>query len=210
MRESILKALQDCAEWAGNLLANPDAILIDTETTGLLQWDEVVSIAVMSPGGELLYEQSFRPERHFDPKASAITGLTADTQRDCPPWADHHDEICRQLAGMTVVCFNARYDRRLIYQTSDRYGLGRPPAFAWECAQDKAHSVLGGKRWVSLTKALGVWTGWPFAECQRSAHGAHGDCARMLELLRAMVAFRALNARELRALTYRIYDKGAW
>jgi DNA polymerase III epsilon subunit-like protein len=214
MKPSIIQALRDCCDWARCLLGIRETLLVDTETTGLtgcdlVLGDEVVSIGIMTSGGEVLLDQDFKPERRFDPKASAVTGLSAETQAHCPPFADYHDQICELLSGATVVCFNASFDRHLIFGTCDRYGLERPPVYSWECAQQRAASVLGHKRWVSLTRALHVWTGWPYAKCNEDAHGAVADCHRLRDLLQHMAWYRAMNGRELDALWARIDAKGA-
>jgi len=215
MRPSSYDALHDACIWARKLLSIRETLLVATETTGLtgcdlVLGDEIVSIGIMTSGGDVLFSQDFKPERHFDPQASAVTGLSAETQAQCPKFAAFHEQICRILSGATVVCFNASFDRRMIYGTCDRYGLERPPVYAWECAQRQSAKVLGHKKWISLTKALHVWTGWPYARCQEDAHGAVADCRRLRSLLKSMASQPALGPRELQALEYRVDAKGAW
>jgi len=203
------RALRACMTWAISILYS-NAILIDTETTALGPEDEVAAVGLLSPSRRILMDQGFRPTAAFSAGATAVNGLTAETQADCPKWSVHHDELCERLDGGLAVAFNADFDRRLIEQTCARYGLTPPQPARWECAQKQAMTVLGGAKWVSLTKALHVWTGWPMRRCEQGAHGAIGDCGRLLDLLAAMAHFRGYNGREQLALWYRIMEHAAW
>jgi DNA polymerase-3 subunit epsilon len=210
MIREIHTALHACCVWSRELLTAPDVVLLDTETTGLGPEDEVASIAILSPQGSVNFELGFRPEASFHPSATAVNGLTAETQADCSQFADFHKQIQTALTFARVVCFNSKFDRRLLDQTCDRYGLPPLRALDWPCAQQRAMSVLGSGKWVSLTKALHVWTGWPMSRCEAGAHGAVGDCRRLLALLQAMATHRAMNFREIKCLEMRVEEHGSW
>ena len=58
------------------LTGQDDWLVLDTETTGLDNHDEVISVAVVSAGGEVLFHSLVRPTVRIHPRASAVNGIT--------------------------------------------------------------------------------------------------------------------------------------
>ena len=58
------KDRQATIDWAQALLRDPSRwVMLDTETTGLGEADEIVQIAVISPSGETLINSLLRPSK---------------------------------------------------------------------------------------------------------------------------------------------------
>lgn len=119
--------------WASALVDDSRTLFLDTETTGLGGSAEVVEIAVVGHGGQIVFESLVRPVGAIPAEASAIHGIHDADVVSAPSWSEIHDHLCGLLDGHPVVVYNVAFDRRLIGQSCGRHGLPAPNA-AWECA----------------------------------------------------------------------------
>lgn len=103
----------------------PDFVVLDTETTGLADFDEVIELAVVAPDGETLYESLFEPRMKVNPGASAKNGLTNARLKGEPRFIDEWGKILRAIGGRRIFGHNIAFDARLVKQTLRRYG-GNP------------------------------------------------------------------------------------
>ncbi len=174
--------------WASALVSDPWTLYLDTETTGLGATAEVVEIAVVGHGGEIVFESLVRPVAAIPPEVSAIHGISDADVASAPSWTDIHDRLCRLLDGHPVVVYNAAFDRRLIGQSCDRHGLPAPNAL-WECAMRGYATYYGaaipGRGGFRLQKlhiaaaAFGATTG---------GHRAAGDALACRAIVAGMAA----------------------
>lgn len=186
-REAISR--QACA-W---LEAN--ALILDTETTGLGDDAEVVELAVIDCAGNVLLDTLVRPSGPVPGEAAAIHGITDAMLADAPTWSEIHDRFCCLVEGRQVVIYSREFDARLISQTAHRYGLPAPKGFDQVLDDDRIHCAMhayaafrgewseekGRYRWQKLSVAAaqqGVTVG--------NAHRALGDCVMTLGIIRAM------------------------
>ena len=175
--------------WAVTLVSDPRTLYLDTETTGLGGTAEVVEIAVVGQGGDVVFETLVRPVEVIPVEVSAIHGIRDADVASAPSWSDIHDRLCGLLDGRPVVVYNAAFDRRLIVQSCDRHGLPAPNV-SWECAMRAYAAFFGaavpGRGGFRLQKlevaaaAFGATTG---------GHRAAGDALAC----RAIVAGMAAN-----------------
>lgn len=169
-----------------------NAIIIDTETTGLSITDEIVEISAIDCQGNVLLDTLVQPAGEIGEEAAAIHGITHQMTHSSPTF----DQILGDLAGIvhdrTVVMYNANFDGRLIYQSARRYGL-RAPNMSAHCAMN-AYARFFGQwdhsrnrwRWQSLTNAahqMGV-------AIEGNAHRALTDCQTTLGIIKAMAGYR--------------------
>ncbi|MDQ3512045.1 MAG: 3'-5' exonuclease, partial [Chloroflexota bacterium] len=96
--------------WAATVVADPRAVFLDTETTGLGPDAEVVDVAVIDVLGRVLLDTLVRPHGHIPPDASRIHGIYARHVADAPSWGEVQPRLCEALAGRRVVVYNAPYD----------------------------------------------------------------------------------------------------
>ena len=173
-----------------------NAIIIDTETTGLSATDEIVEISAIDCSGKVLLDTLVRPMGEIGAQAQAIHGITyADTIN--APW---FDQVLGDLTGIihdrVVVMFNANFDTRMIHQSARRHSRSAPNMIV-HCAMNnyaRYHGVWDQDRnrykWQSLERAaqqMGITvTG--------KAHRALTDCQTTLELIRAMAAYQPTAA----------------
>jgi DNA polymerase-3 subunit epsilon len=171
-------------EWAQELLARDDWVILDTETTGLESDAEIISITIMSPAGEILLDTLLKPSICISQDASAVNGITDEMVADAPLFSDIFTRIQHVLAGKLIVAYNADFDERMLMATCYRYKVpykeivvqnGISP---WQCAMiqyaayfGEWNHYYGNYRWQKLPKG---------------DHTAKGDCLATLGLIHKM------------------------
>src|SRR5262245_22512578 len=103
-------------ENAHRLIAS-NALIIDTETTGLGDEDRAVEIAIVDAAGTFEFSSLIKPTRHIPEAAMRVHGITtemADGGMDAETlWPIVHLIIC----GSPLLAYNAAFDSRIIVQT---------------------------------------------------------------------------------------------
>jgi len=171
-----------------------NALILDTETTGLDADAEVVELAVIDCAGTVLLDTLVRPSGPVPAEAAAIHGITDAMLADAPTWPEIHDRFCLLIAARQVIAYNADFDVRLIEQTARRYRESIPELVpldqvaTFSCAMvayadfyGEWSAEKGRYRWQKLSAAAqqqGVTVG--------NAHRALGDCLMTLGVVRAM------------------------
>lgn len=176
--------------WARERLKE-DFIILDTETTGLGEDDEIVSVAIVAKNGEVLLDTLLCHEKKSSPQALATHLHTYEETRTAPHFRDIHLKILGTIRGKTVLIYNADFDWRLLEQTAKRYkvvGPGEPVRLS--CAMKafarfygEWNDYYGSYRWQSLTAAARHF-GIPVER----AHSAAGDALMTLRVVEAMAA----------------------
>jgi len=174
-----------------------NALVLDTETTGLGDDAEVVELAVIDCAGAVLLDTLVRPSGPVPAEAAAIHGITDAMLADAPTWSEIHARFCDLVEGRQVVIYSREFDVRVINQTARRYGLQAPQGFDLVLDQGSIHCAMqayaefrgewsaekGRYRWQKLSAA---------AEQQgvtvTNAHRALGDCLMTLGVVRAMAS----------------------
>lgn len=82
-------------------------VVLDTETTGLDEAAQIVSIAIIDHTGQVLLDTLVRPTISIPDDVVAIHGITDEMVVDAPTMAHLYDEVRRLLSGRTVVIYNA-------------------------------------------------------------------------------------------------------
>jgi DNA polymerase-3 subunit epsilon len=106
-------------------LISQDPVYLDTETTGLGSYDEVIEIAVIDDRAITLYNSLVKPRGKIDPEAGRIHGITPDMLETAPGWLDVWGQVKAILANRRIGVYNVEFDRRLINQSCDRAGIPR-------------------------------------------------------------------------------------
>jgi len=175
-----------------------DALILDTETTGLDEQAQVVEDSLINPRGEIVLDTLVRPKRLpgtnilVPDTAAAIHGITDDMLADAPTWEAVHADFCQAVYNRPVVIYNQAYDVRLLRQTAAFCALYDPLQWASSihCAmlayaeyRGIWNKSKGGYKWHKLTDAA-LHEGINISEIQ--AHRALGDCRMTLEIIKAM------------------------
>jgi DNA polymerase III epsilon subunit-like protein len=139
------------------LRALPDFYtVLDCETTGLGKGAEITEIALVDPGGEIIFHSLIRPEdgileKYATSKAAQVSGLTPVMLRQAPMLADACPELCPLLSGL-LVSFNAGFDGPMIRQSAQAYGL-EMPSLTMLCAMKLSAAFLERDYYPSLSES---------------------------------------------------------
>lgn len=163
------KAKDTFHEW----YTNRSWIILDTETTGLHDSDEIIEIAVINPAGETVFESLVRPMQPIPPDATAIHGISNNDVKNAPTWPDIIYQLNNVLEGKFVLIYNDEFDIRMIAQTCDIWDCAMPD-FHSECVMKAFAMYETSDSYISLANATGVYN---------QTHRAADDCRLVLRLI---------------------------
>ncbi|MEB2289202.1 MAG: 3'-5' exonuclease [Anaerolineae bacterium] len=181
--------------WAYEVLQGP-LVVLDTETTGLGQRDQIVQVAVIDEAGQPLLERLVRPTVPIAPDASRVHGITAKAVRDAPAFPEIYGELTAVLKGRAIIAYNADFDRKMLNQTCAAHDLPRFPAAPWHCAMRRFAEYHGqwnyarqSFAWQKLGAACALMGVAP-----EGAHSALGDARMTLRLVQQLANLYAGEA----------------
>jgi DNA polymerase-3 subunit epsilon len=144
--------------WAREAIADPTAVFLDTETTGLDRGAEIVDIGVVDVRGRVLLDTLIRPVGPIPAAASSVHGIYDHHVLDAPSWEQISRVLVPLLTNRRVVVFNADFDRRIVEQCCARLDMAPPPC-VWECAMRAYadYAAAHGHRWHKLDRAAATF-----------------------------------------------------
>jgi DNA polymerase-3 subunit epsilon len=159
--DPVTEARANAIAWAVKVAREPNAVYLDTETTGLGPDARICDIAVVDQVGNVLLDTLVNPGVPIPAGASAVHGITDAMVFAAPQWSDIADELAGVLAGRTVVIYNRGYDLPLIKRHYELIGIEDLPAGAdFQCAMlaysdfDGSPNQWGnGRKWHKLDAA---------------------------------------------------------
>jgi DNA polymerase III epsilon subunit-like protein len=189
------------ADWARALLQG-EFVIVDTETTGFEETDEIVQIGIVDQTGAVVLDQLIHPEQPI--LNSQYHGITDETVKDAPRFPEAYERIKAALGDGTVgstiiLAYNFAYDRRMLDQVCQRHGLepfdfsqivlrnlGQPcvmEMYAQFNGEWNAHH--GNYRWKKLREAM-AYFGLAF---EGKEHNAVSDAKATLAVIRTMAQY---------------------
>lgn len=171
------------------LTGDLNIMFIDTETTGLnKQYDEVLSLGVVSMNGEVLYDGLFKPQhkKHWK-EAQAINGISPAKVANKPHITDEKEAIEAVLADADLICgWNLRYDLDMLYAagidlpTGDENYIDLMDIFADEWSSRTGEKMSKRTKLVDACKLLKIK--------HKKAHTAVGDSAVLIPIAEWLMA----------------------
>lgn len=166
-------------DWARDLLRRRDWVILDTETTGTSDFDEIVQVAILSCEGKTLLNTLVQPTQLIPVEATAIHGITDHDVRDAAFFSEVYKEIEAIIWGKRLVIYNAQFDIRLIQQSLAKHNLS-----PMELDLDSVDcAMLMYSAWVG---ELWPYGGYKWQKLESGDHTALGDCRATLELIKKM------------------------
>lgn len=86
-------------------------VALDTETTGLASYDEIIQIGIVDSALNILLDTKINPEIPITPKASVVHGLYREDVADAPMFPCVYPAIASALKDRIVVIYNAEFDK---------------------------------------------------------------------------------------------------
>ena len=155
-RSSQLESAHIARQYARNL-----PLFLDTETTGLANFDEIVEVCLIDHQGNVLLNSLVRPTRRIPADVIWVHGITNEMVVDAPTWQEIWQSIEAVLRGRTVGIYNADFDLRMMRQShlAHKLGWGGEPfrsfcimkLYAQFYGQARGYSSAG--RWQKLEQA---------------------------------------------------------
>jgi DNA polymerase-3 subunit epsilon len=111
LQKKILQGI--IVKWLGS-----NAVIIDTETTGLTEDDEIIEIAIINMSGDVLLNTFVKPTRNIPADVINIHHITNEMVASAPSWAEIYPQVMEIIGHRKWLAWNSRFDARLITQTS--------------------------------------------------------------------------------------------
>jgi DNA polymerase III epsilon subunit-like protein len=186
--EGLARDRAAASSWAAGVLADPGAVIIDSETTGLenafaIQWAVVRAI-----DAEVLYQARLNPQAPITAKATAVHGVSNEDVADYPTFADIEADLMGLLMGASrIVVYNVEYDKGVLRNELTR--LPHPDITGrldWQCAMHQYAAWYG-----DFNEYRGSYTWQPL----NGGHNAVSDCLAVIDRLKAMASSPTRNHR---------------
>lgn len=111
LHKTILQGIIE--KWLGS-----NDVIIDTETTGLTEDDEIIEIAIINMRGEVLLNTLVKPTRNIPADVINIHHITNEMVASAPSWAEIYPQVMEIFGHRKWLAWNSKFDARLITQTS--------------------------------------------------------------------------------------------
>jgi DNA polymerase III subunit epsilon len=172
---------QNAAKWAYDLLQKRNWCVLDTETTGLGNDDQICQIAIASHDGQPLLNELVRPTIAISAQASAIHGITNEQVATAPSFDQLLIPILKAINNRDVVIYNEEFDLRMIRQSLRPYGVQL--AFPTSDRRGCRIFLNGGSIHCAMQQFsawVGEWNayhgGYRWQRLPGGDHSAIGDC----------------------------------
>jgi len=164
-----------------------EALVLDTETTGLGNMDQIVEIAIIDMTGNLILQSLLNPTIAMTQRAYEVHRIGPSELDAAPLFPTIWPELIRVLNGKKVIAYNANFDMRMIAQTAHAFDLDLTLLDCdFHCAMRAYAMYRGGRRNYKLTTACAAMsvTGLPEG---MQPHRAQADAELTRQLVLKML-----------------------
>ncbi|HNC56677.1 MAG TPA: 3'-5' exonuclease [Leptospiraceae bacterium] len=124
-------------DWARNTIEE-NALVLDIESTGGSFSDEMIDLGIVDISTmEVIYSSLLKPTALLNVHAQKVHGITYEMLRRAPFLEDEAIKINSILQNRKIITYNVNFDKRLFYQSYNRYRLDFPENTVWECLMEK-------------------------------------------------------------------------
>ncbi len=164
-----------------------NTVIIDTETTGLKDDDEVIELSVVDFNGTELYHSYFYPQKEVDPGAQKVNKMNKEKLKGNPAFSkEEWDKIVKAIDKKSIVGHNIGFDKRLIMQTLIKNDIDTAEAAELFDDDKLIDTQKIAKKWIksnsyslnNLTTLIGI--------TREEQHDSTDDCRMTLEFMRRL------------------------
>lgn len=187
----------EVVQWAQRLFERNFCIL-DTETTGLGDSDEIVEIAILDKDDCVLLNRLVKPTvDSISEEVINIHGISYDHVKNMESFELIWPRV-REILGKYnyIIAYNAVFDMRMITQTCGKFGFNpKLESEKWHCLMNQYaifigdwNDYFGNYQWQKLSLVV-EWAS-QFLECEYYvSHRALNDCKNILLVLKALAKY---------------------
>lgn len=171
-------------------------VFLDTETTGVGEFDRVVELALTCASPSTTWVRRFDPGIPIPPDVTDVHGISDADVAGLPPFAESIPEIRAMIDAATrIVGYNPEFDRKIVDGEFARVGEPLP---RWPPLVDvkRLWDVYEPRERRNLTNAHKRFV----RQEHLGAHGALEDCLATMRTLDALLAEFGLEGRDLLSL----------
>ena len=171
-----LKKQKEIKDQVKEIFANKNKyVILDTETTGLGDYDEVIEIAIIDLKGNILLDTRVDTDVPISFGAYEVHQISKEDLKGKPKFKDINETVSEILKDKKVLIFNSRFDVGKLIQS------GYTGQIDSICLMHLYMDYIGSQYFVSLQNAMS-YEGIDIIQ----NHSAVGDCFCCLELLKAL------------------------
>lgn len=117
-------------DWATEALKDPDTVILDLETTALMQGldpytpeayrkvrnnvPKIIELGMVTPANMEEVNVRMNPQVKISKASKEITGISEDDVKGKPPFKEIYPQLSQMLSGKRVLAFNSRFDTQVI------------------------------------------------------------------------------------------------
>jgi DNA polymerase-3 subunit epsilon len=98
-------------------------VYLDTETTGLEEFDQIVEICVLDSDGSVLVDSLVKPTSKIPAGVTKLHGITDAMVKEAPTWPEIWPAVQAALTGRHVAIYSADYDVRMMKQSHRHHAM---------------------------------------------------------------------------------------
>lgn len=139
---------QQIADRARKLI-EMNALIADTETTGLEDDAEICEIAIVDASGFLEFSHLVKPTKPIPQGAINVHGITNEMVANAPTWKQIQPIVIEIIGDRKLLAYNSEYDSRLIDQSALACGTSYP-GLEWGCLMKAWCQFKNVLKWQKL------------------------------------------------------------
>lgn len=160
------------------ILQNKDKyIILDTETTGLEWYDQIIQLGIIDMNSNVILDTLIYTEQPISDGAANVHYISATELVGKPTIKDLNSKLNEIFKDKTVLIFNDSFDVRMLYQSGFEGDINS------ECIMKLYADYISSDRWISLQRAM-EYEGVDIIQ----DHSAIGDCRCVLELIKKIAS----------------------
>lgn len=95
---------------------NQKIIIIDTETTGVFNTDEILQLSIIDANGNTILDQYYKPEHHYSwPQAQKVNNISPAMVKNMPTFKEKLPELQKIIDQYEILAgYNFKFDIRML------------------------------------------------------------------------------------------------
>jgi DNA polymerase-3 subunit epsilon len=137
----------------------------------------------------VLFDSLLKPMKLVHPEARMVNKITDDDLKQAPTFPEIYETISQYVKNRKILAYNSDFDRRMLRQTCQKYGLEKLYVKGWDCVMEKYGYFWGWRDGLNTYKPQSLVDACAQQKIQIfNAHNAKYDCLLTLKLIIAVAS----------------------